>query len=483
MRGSGVKRTRSGSTIMDESTRHDPDDPLVAAITKVKATPAAGGGPVAGVASTTGPTDPTSIARPTPLSAFTGVGIELEYMIVDQQTLQALPIADRLLARGSGTPRICTTDVVRGAYGWSNELVLHVIEIKNLVPAPTLYGVAAEFAAQTGAIDALLATEGARLLPGAMHPWMVPASETRLWPHENAALYRHFDRIFDCARHGWANVQSMHVNLPFADDAQFERLHAAIRLVLPIIPALAASSPVAGGLDTGCADYRLAVYRSNAAVMPSITADVVPETVKSRAEYEATVLAPMYRAIAPFDPDGVLQHEWLNARGAIARFDRNAIEIRVTDIQECPQADIAIAGAIVAVVRALYDQRDADLAQQHSIAGSDLVSIFGRCVADAENAALEGSAAAHYLPLFGYPNRTCSAAELWRHLLQRLPAEPGMDALALGALEHILTYGSLATRLRRALGTEFSRSRLTQVYRGLADCLRTGRLFGGGPTA
>ena len=39
----------------------------------------------------------------------------------------------------------------------------------------------------------------------------------------------------------------------------------------------------------------------------------------------------MYRQIAPLDPDHVVQYEWLNSRGAIARFDRNAIEIRVID--------------------------------------------------------------------------------------------------------------------------------------------------------
>ena len=423
-----------------------------------------------------------SLAQPTsrvPLSAFTGIGIELEYMIVDQQTLQPLPLADRLLARGSGNPGVYTTDVVRGAYGWSNELVMHVIEIKNLGPAPTLCALAAGFTAQTTAIDALLATEGARLLPGAMHPWMAPASETRLWPHENAALYRHFDRIFDCARHGWANVQSMHINLPFADDAQFERLHAAIRLVLPIIPALAASSPVAGGVDTGCADYRLAVYRDNAALLPSITAGVIPQTVKTRAEYESAILTPMYHAIAPFDPEGILQHEWLNARGAIARFDRHAIEIRVTDTQECPQADIAVAGAIVAVVRALYDQVDASLEQQHDIACSDLVSLFERCLAGGEAAILDGAAAARYLPLLGYPGTICSAAELWRFLVQRLPPEPGMDAPTQDALAHILEHGSLAARLRRTLGAGFSRARLEEAYRELADCLRSGRMFGG----
>ena len=70
----------------------------------------------------------------------------------------------------------------------------------------------------------------------------------RLWPHENREVYDAFDRIFSCKGHGWANLQSMHINLPFADDAEFGRLHAAIRFLMPLMPGLTASSPVMDGV-------------------------------------------------------------------------------------------------------------------------------------------------------------------------------------------------------------------------------------------
>ena len=109
----------------------------------------------------------------------------------------------------------------------------------------------------------------------------------------------------------------MHVNLPFADDSQFARLHAAIRLVLPLLPALAASSPIAEGSVMEVLDFRLDAYYAICALTPRVAGDVIPETVESRAEYEARILAPMYDEIAPLDPAGVLRHEWLNSRGAI----------------------------------------------------------------------------------------------------------------------------------------------------------------------
>ena len=414
------------------------------------------------------------------LQAFAGIGIELEYAIVAADTLDILPIADWLLAQEAGEG---AADALRGAYGWSNELVLHVVEIKNIAPSATLAGIADHFAAEVGAIDGLLSRHGARLLPGAMHPWMDPATQTRLWPHDNAEIYARFDRIFDCARHGWANLQSMHVNLPFASDSEFARLHAAIRLVLPIIPALAASSPFADGRDAGCADTRMAAYRDNNAGFAAIGGAVIPDTVSTRAEYEAQILQPAYRAIAPHDLQGLLQHEWLNSRGAIARFERNAIEIRVTDTQECPRADIAVAGAIVAVAKMLYHGGGASLALQQACATGDLFMLLQRCIMDAEAARIDGPAGAAYLGLLGYPGVACSAQQLWRHLISTLRASLDIDASGLIALEHILEHGTLATRLRAAAGTQPSHARLHAVYGELADCLQTGRMFGGTPSA
>ncbi|HET9751241.1 MAG TPA: glutamate-cysteine ligase family protein, partial [Casimicrobiaceae bacterium] len=206
------------------------------------------------------------------MPAFTGAGIELEYMIVDRDTLDVRPIAERLLASFAGHE---AADVERGPMGWSNELVRHVVEVKNRAPVPTLAPLIARFQDEIRAADALLAEYDARLMPTAMHPWMDPVRETWLWDGE---IYRTYDRIYDCRAHGWANLQSMHVNLPFAGDGEFARLHAAIRLILPLLPALAASSPIADGQPTGLLDFRLDAYRNNCRITPSVGGRVVPET-------------------------------------------------------------------------------------------------------------------------------------------------------------------------------------------------------------
>ncbi|HVL76769.1 MAG TPA: glutamate-cysteine ligase family protein [Noviherbaspirillum sp.] len=401
-------------------------------------------------------------------AAFQCVGIEIEYMIVADDDLRVLPIADRILQH-EGVP---CAEVARGALGWSNELVLHVLEVKNREPAASLAELAPAFAAEPGELERRLAPFGARLMPGAMHPWMNPREETRLWPHDNDAIYRAYHRIFDCCAHGWANLQSMHVNLPFRGDEEFARLHAAVRCVLPILPALAASSPFAEGRATGYADYRMQVYWNNAAAFPAITGEVIPENASSHAEYAMRILEPMYRAIVPLDPEQVLQHEWLNSRGAIARFDRSAIEIRVIDSQECPQADLAIAAAAIGAARMLYET--GDLAAQQNLSTQALAKLLRACVRDGENAGIDND---DYLRLFGLGTGPRAAAKVWDALIDRLAArEPDWQQWA-RPLSTILAQGTLSTRLLRAAGASPSRERLAGIYRTLCDCLREGRQF------
>ncbi len=68
-----------------------------------------------------------------------------------------------------------------------------------------------------------------------------------------------------------------------------------------------------------------------------MTGKVIPEQVFSKKDYYSTIFQPINKAIKPHDTENILDHHFLNSRGAIARFDRGAIEIRVIDIQECPK--------------------------------------------------------------------------------------------------------------------------------------------------
>ncbi len=412
-----------------------------------------------------------SINHKRPLRLFEGYGIEMEYMIVDRDSLNVLPISDRLLEKVAGK---IVNEVPQNGTAWSNELVLHVIEIKTNGPATGLNGLGESFQVQVDEINSQLDSFNAKLMPGAIHPWMDPFNEVKLWPHEYNPIYESYNRIFDCRGHGWANVQSTHLNLPFYGDEDFEKLHAALRLILPLIPAIAASSPIADSEVKPWFDYRMEAYRTNSAKIPSITGKIVPEQVFTEADYREQIFDTMYRDIAPYDKDGILQDEWLNSRGAMSRWDRNAIEIRVIDIQETPANDIAIIEWIVNLAKALISADWCSLNEQKSWHENDLYDMLMNTIKYGENAEIEDK---KYLSLFGISDSTMKAGDLCRFIFDRLESEYTFTAESKEALELIFEEGPLGRRILNALPENFSKKELFAVYSKLTDCLNRGTSF------
>jgi gamma-glutamyl:cysteine ligase YbdK (ATP-grasp superfamily) len=428
------------------------------------------------------------MSRTEHLRLFSAYGIEMEYMIVDRQTLKVLPVSDFLLQEAARLPGAVVEEdgeegdegaapgeVSLGDMGWSNELVMHVIEVKTNGPTRSLADLDAKFQREVVRINAVLAARGACLMPTAMHPFFDPDREMKLWVHGNAEIYSAYNRIFDCRGHGWSNLQSVHINLPFYDDAEFGKLHAAIRLALPILPGLAAASPIYGGKPSGRADSRLEFYRMNQKAVPSLTGGVIPEQAFTKAEYDEKIFQKIYRDIAPHDPDGILRDEWLNSRGAIARFQRNAIEIRVIDIQESPRMDAAIVAAVVALVRGLADGLWADDAAQRRWAPEPLRPIFQACLEGGDRAVIDDAA---YLAVFGFPGKKATAGELWAHLGERLCGVKDYPLAQRRAdFEHIMTKGCLARRILAATGASPKPERIAEVYRRLCGTLAEGGAF------
>lgn len=402
------------------------------------------------------------------LQWFEAYGVELEYALVDAESLNVRPLADRLLATLAG---VNTSDFVDGATTWSNELTNHVLELKTTAPVAHLTDAMQHFRTSLANIQPSLLASNLRLLPGGMHPWMDPRTETQLWPGEGAAIYETYHQIFNCHRHGWANVQSVHLNLPFADDDQFGRLHAAVRVILPLLPALAASSPVTDGRRCETLDTRISHYISHCDRVPQMMGDVVPEPVFDEAGYRRTILDPIETAIRPLDPEGVMEVAFLNARGAIARFDRGSIEIRLMDVQEFPGADLAICAAVVAVVKALASERWSSQTSQRAFPTPRLRTLLEATSRDADETWIADPT---YLALFGIRAPEIQAASLWRMLVDQLRPQDDDLATMAGSLQVILDQGPLARRIRRSLGDSCTRLELAAVYRKLCDCLQVG---------
>lgn len=407
-----------------------------------------------------------------PLHLFEAYGVEMEYMIVKNDTLEILPITDKVIFDVVGK---FDSDVEVGEMAWSNELVLHVIELKTNGPRKSLEGLPHLFQDSVNRINELLKKYNASLLGSGAHPFMDPYREMQLWPHDYNQIYEAYNKIFDCRGHGWANLQSTHLNLPFANDEEFGKLHAAIRILLPIIPALSASSPILDNQVSGFSDTRLQVYKDNQKQIPSIAGKVIPERVFSKAEYEQKIFRKIYADIAPYDEDEILRDQFLNSRGAIARFDRGAIEIRTIDIQECPQADLAILTAVIEVLKNLVAEKWTSLEEQKNWHEEDLAAILWRVVKDGQQALIDNP---EFLKLFGYEQgESCTAKQLWQHLYDSVLEKAITNEETKNNLTYILQNDTLSARIVKALNGNPTPEKIKAVYENLKNCLKEGKQF------
>ncbi len=393
---------------------------------------------------------------------FEGFGVEIEWTIADSDTLLPKPLAQVLLGEARADRAF---ERPRGLARWSGELARHLVEVAAW--SPKLEGLGAFFEAEAAAMNDALAPHGACLLGGGLHPLFDP-NRAELWPVDASRTLRAWDAVFGCRGHAWVNLQSVHLELPFSGDEELARLHAATRLVLPLVPALAASSPFVDGRRSPFLDTRIDFFRQKHARVPQVVGRIVPEPITSRAGYEARILRPMYAAVAPADPDGLLRDVKLDGRGAVARFDRDVMQIRLIDAQETPRADVAVCAALAAVIRALADGR---LPGSYPVEGSTerLAYLLELATRDGERAVLDDAA---YLRAFGLRRDRVTFGQLWAHLVERCsPARDHAEPLAV-----ILRQGPLARRMLTHVGS-VDRARLEGLCRELASCLRDGRML------
>jgi glutathione synthase/RimK-type ligase-like ATP-grasp enzyme/gamma-glutamyl:cysteine ligase YbdK (ATP-grasp superfamily) len=373
---------------------------------------------------------------------FEVAGMELEYPVVDAD-LDVVALVEPALRLLAGRP---ASDVELGPVSFGNEIADHVLEVRTAEPVESLAEAEAALAEGVARFSALLRDEfGARLMPTGMHPWFDPR-RGRLWTRSGLRIYTTYARLFDVRTHGWMNVHAAHLNLPLGREQDAIAMHTAAALLIPYLPALAASSPVHDGRLQDAVDGRLAWILEHQAGIPESCGDLVPEYVDSFAEYRSRILAPMYRALDRHPDTRAVRREFFNARGAILRFTRRSMEIRVLDTQECVRMDVAVAAFVRAALRDLTRAvaRGEIALPPHRL----LVEDFRACVRHGGAAAVR---APHLVAGAGdAPDAT--ARDALRALLERARAgarrdeEPYLD-LAAGVVEA----GSLSERIRAVL--------------------------------
>jgi gamma-glutamyl:cysteine ligase YbdK (ATP-grasp superfamily) len=297
------------------------------------------------------------------------LGPEHEFSIVNEE-LTPLPIADKAIKGFCGKT---INFVEQPDFTFGKELQLHVMELKANKPfkSPCLF----EETMQRGVltVSSILDKYGASLLGTGMHP-LLKFNETGVWPHRHRKIYEEYAKIFNLKQHGWLNIQSFHLNLPYSDEEDGVQLHNQLAGLCSYLPAVSASSPIYDGAAGAYVDNRLWFYKTNQIEVPSIVGDVVPEYVASFNQYAKNVIGKFSADLAQAGAGkALLFKEWVNSRGVIFRFDRAALEIRVLDEQECMKSDVALSCFIRAALRGLMTEQ-AELVC-HDILVSDFNSV------------------------------------------------------------------------------------------------------------
>ncbi len=240
-------------------------------------------------------------------------------------------------------------------FTFGKELQLHVMEIKANTPfhSPTAFEQTMQNAVTT--LNGILQGHGACLLGTGMHP-LLRLDETAVWPHYHRKIYSEYGKIFNLKQHGWLNIQSFHLNLPFQKGDDAVKMHNYLANMCAYLPAVAASSPIYEGKEGADMDNRLSFYKVNQREVPSITGGVIPEYITSLKQYKRDVIERYSADLAAAGASKTLLHrEWVNSRGVIFRFDRRALEVRVMDEQECIKSDVALACFVRAALRGMLE--------------------------------------------------------------------------------------------------------------------------------
>jgi len=282
------------------------------------------------------------------------LGPEHEFSLVDEE-LKALPIVDKIIKDFRG--RIVNF-VEQPHFTFGKELQLHVMEIKPNAPfrSPENFEETMQEAVLT-LLDFLESKYKTHLLGTGMHP-LLRLEETGVWPHRHRQIYHAYSQAFNLNQHGWLNIQSFQLNIPYSNEEKAIFVHNMLAEICAYLPAISASSPIYEGKIGEHVDNRLRFYMINQREVPSVTGDVIPEYVFSFSQYRKEIIEKYSLDLATAGVhDYLLYKDWVNSRGIVVRFDRKAVEIRVMDEQECVKSDVALSCFIRAVLRGLIREK------------------------------------------------------------------------------------------------------------------------------
>lgn len=378
------------------------------------------------------------LRRTPPLDSF---GFAVEAACVEQESLAILPIGATValtpLPSTSRThPDRRDLQVVLGS-------APERISVQSSRPARRPANWVRKLTALHATLTPALEQAGCALLPG--------VSPIAPWPATDGASPA-------CLRAG------LRLDLPFDRAGDFGKLISAVRLVLPLIPAICAATPFRDGRNTGHRSARLRACLDLYDAFPERVGGFIPEAVFEQADHDREVLGPIAQAAARLDRAALPDLQSLDWRAATTAFEPNVVSIHAIDAQENAAADMAVLEFILAVLKAQLAGRWVSNYLQRAWSTDDLMAIMTITIKEGCQAVLTNK---DYLLMFGLMKQEdVPAARLLQHLFVELYGELGENAR--GHIGMIIEHGDLATRILARAGKRPGIERLRSVYQQLA---------------
>ena len=366
------------------------------------------------------------------------IGTEHEYSINDRQ-FHALPVSDEILREICGR---FESEILFGDVKLGKELQKTVLEMVPRTHADNLTVLETQLTRGMARFNHIF---GGRyqLLGLGMHP-TAQIRDIPVWDHDEGEYYEVYDRLFDIRQHGWLNIQALQVNLSYQSSRDLVTQYNKIRILLPYLVAVTASSPVVEGKLTGHCDNRLLFYRENQKEIPRICNGVIPETIHSVADYHAR-REEIYNELRLRGAE-ILCEEWVDSAGVIIRFSRKCLEIKALDEQESIRSDMAVC----AFVRSLLRCRNLPVESNRETLAARM-----------DDAIRKGTAGMK-------PELSALYDAAWLHAT---PVERGYLPVIRDRIDH----GSLAERISHRITHG---ENLETVLSSMAACLKTNRSYG-----
>ncbi|HSN06650.1 MAG TPA: YbdK family carboxylate-amine ligase, partial [Candidatus Angelobacter sp.] len=246
------------------------------------------------------------------------VGVEEEFMLVDAESMALVPAAPALLGVTADPANI------------KPEIRQCMLEISSQA-CRTTYELYDDLAALRRRVVAAASEVGCRVAGGGIHAF----SSAQDQAVTDTDRYRHVitESGFPAR---WSLVLGTHVHVAVASADKALDVTEAVLADLPTLVALASSSPVWNGVDTGLASTRLALWAS-------VPRSGLPPRFSSFAEYRSC-LDVLHGSGAV--PDA--SHIWWDVR---SQERLGTLEVRLFDGQPVLRDTVALAGLVQSLVR------------------------------------------------------------------------------------------------------------------------------------